>query len=110
MPYFWAKSKRTFSIISSVASELGQTSTQFVHKKQLSNMRLAFLSRLSSPFLYAPIKSKNPRGLSASSPLMPKIVQVGLHLPHFTQASLMAEKLNFDKFCILNPNFWAILA
>ena len=58
-------------------------------------MLFAFLSSFISPRLYAPMRSKNPLGLRTSSPLILKIVQLRLHLPHLTHISLIALKSNF---------------
>jgi len=49
IPNFLAISERTCSITISVGSDFGQTSTQAVHKKQLSKMSFAFLSNSKWP-------------------------------------------------------------
>ena len=89
IPYFLAISALTSSIIISVGSELGQTSTQFVHRKQLSKISFAVLSRGSFPFSYAPRRSIKPLGLVTSSGLTLCMVQTGIHFPHFIQSSLI---------------------
>ena len=89
-------SERTCSITISVGIDFGHTSTQAVHKKQDSKISFAFLSKSNLPFLYAPSKSKKPRGEVTSSGFIICIVQTGIHFPHFTQSSAVSLKLKIS--------------
>ena len=95
-PNFLRMSLRTCSMSISTGKSFGQTSTQLVHKKQLSKIAFAFASNSRLPLWYAPKRSKKPRGEVTSSALTLWMVQTGMHFPHFIQSSVIDLKSNIE--------------